>query len=105
MKIKQTKKRIVAFLYIALLSTATMAQFSSKPIELVVNVTYIDVHWAPGRGYPKFHALGKGEQFVVLKQRTDWIKIEFGKNKTGWIKAKHLSDTLTSDGKAVRRYQ
>lgn len=103
MRIKLTNLMTASVICLGLLSFDLMAQFSSKPIELSVNTAFIDMHTAPGRGYPKFYALAKGESFTVIKQRTNWIKVTTVKGVTGWIKAISLKDTLTSDGKAVKQ--
>lgn len=109
MKIQRTQKSSVAAqcaggaLCLAVMSFELLAQFSTQPIELMVNTTYIDMHTAPGRGYPKFYALAKGEHFTVIKQRTNWIKVTTTKGEIGWIKAQYLKDTLTIDGKAAHQ--
>lgn len=66
-----------------------------------VTATYIDVHTGPGRGYPIVHALEKGETVELLKQRTDWIKIETKRGKTGWIRVRDVNRTEGTNGELV----
>ncbi|MFK8018304.1 MAG: SH3 domain-containing protein [Pseudomonadales bacterium] len=74
----------------------------AQDLEFRVNVSYIDMHTGPGRGFPKFYSIAQGEALVVLKQRTSWIKVETTKGRRGWIKAHDLEHTVTLDGRAVR---
>jgi len=70
--------------------------------EFVVDTTFIDMHTGPGRGFPKFYSIAKGEKLTALKQRTSWVKVETTKGRTGWIRAKDLQKTRTLNGRAVR---
>lgn len=69
---------------------------------VTVDDTYIDVHTGPGRGYPVFHVVERGEVITLLKRRTDWIKIETRRGKTGWVKRRDMSKTLGPDGHRLR---
>lgn len=75
---------------------------SAHGLEFVVDTTFIDMHTGPGRGFPKFYAIAKGEKLTAIKQRTTWIKVETTKGRTGWIKATDLQNTRTLNGRAVR---
>lgn len=75
---------------------------SADDLEFRVNVSYIDMHTGPGRGFPKFYAIARGESLTAIKQRTSWIKVETTKGRRGWIKAKDLENTTTLDGRGVR---
>lgn len=69
-----------------------------EPLEVTVNDTYINVYTGPGRGYPIFHVVERGENLILLKQRTDWIKIETRRGQTGWIRRDDMRHTLGPDG-------
>ncbi len=68
------------------------------PIEVTVNDAFINVHNAPGRGYPIFHVVERGETITLLKMHTDWIKIKTTRGIEGWIKRKDVLLTLGPDG-------
>ncbi len=68
------------------------------PIEVTVNDAFINVHNAPGRGYPVFHVVERGETITLLKMHTDWIKIKTARGLEGWIKRKDIFLTLGPDG-------
>lgn len=70
------------------------------PIEVTVNDAFINVHNAPGRGYPIFHVVERGETITLLKMQTDWIKIKTARGITGWIKRSDVLLTLGPDGAA-----
>jgi hypothetical protein len=68
------------------------------PLQVTVNDAYINVYTGPGRGYPIFHVVERNEMITLLKSRTDWIKIETRRGKTGWIKRSDMLLTLSPDG-------
>ncbi len=75
--------------------------FGHEP-EFVVQASFIDMHTGPGRGYPKFYVIAKGESLRPIKQRTSWIKVEAHKGHVGWIRAQDLEKTRSRDGRQVR---
>jgi hypothetical protein len=70
------------------------------PIEVTVNDAFINVYNAPGRGYPIFHVVERGETITLLKMKTDWIKIKTQRGIEGWIKRNDVLLTLGPDGMA-----
>ncbi|WP_229838144.1 SH3 domain-containing protein [Cellvibrio zantedeschiae] len=70
------------------------------PIEVTVNDAFINVYNAPGRGYPIFHVVERGETITLLKMKTDWIKIKTVRGIEGWIKRGDVLLTLGPDGLA-----
>jgi hypothetical protein len=70
------------------------------PLVVTVNDAFINVHNAPGRGYPIFHVVERGETITLLKMHTDWIKIKTTRGLEGWIKRRDMSLTLGPDGAA-----
>jgi len=71
-----------------------------EPIQVTVNAAYLDVYNAPGRGYPIYHAVERGDQITLLKINTDWIKIKTARGLEGWIKRSDALLTLGPDGQA-----
>ena len=59
---------------------------------------YLEMHTGPGRGYPVFNVVDRGEQVEVIKRRTDWFKVRTGKGKEGWVRRTDMELTLTPDG-------
>ena len=65
---------------------------------VVVTEPFLELHTGPGRGYPKFHVVDRGEQVEVLKRRTDWFKVQTERGVQGWASRDQLSLTREPDG-------
>jgi len=68
------------------------------PAQVRVNDAYINVYSGPGRGYPIFHVVERGELISLLTMRTSWIKIQTRRGLVGWIKRSDIQLTLALDG-------
>jgi hypothetical protein len=62
---------------------------------------YLEMHTGPGRGYPIFNVVDRGESVDVLKQRTDWYLVRTGNEKEGWVAREQMELTLQPDGDPV----
>ncbi len=62
---------------------------------------FIELHTGPGRGYPVFYVVERGQTIAVLKRKTDWFKVRTSRGKEGWVHANQLTKTLTLDGEPV----
>lgn len=69
-----------------------------KPIELVVAEPYLEMRSGPGRGFPVFYVVGRGETLVVLFSRTDWYKVRAPRGQEGWARREELAKTLFASG-------
>ena len=36
---------------------------------------FLEMHTGPGRGYPIFHVVDRGESVDIVMQRTDWYQV------------------------------
>ena len=100
------------------LSTAVRADFlffgKDEFVAAVVAQAYIEMRTGPGRGYPVFYIIERGEKVEILKQRTDWYKVRTqprgpmeqdrkgnpiaGSNiKQGWVHVSQIAALLDSD--------
>lgn len=70
----------------------------SGTIVLVVQDPFVEMHTAPGRGYPVFHVIEQGEEVSLLKRRTNWYKVRSPGGETGWTQAEQLGHTLAPTG-------
>lgn len=68
---------------------------------LTVTSPYLDMHTFAGRGYPIFHVVEKGEKVRVIKNRTDWFKVETIDGRMGWVMRQHMSGTVDQHQAAV----
>jgi hypothetical protein len=62
---------------------------------------YLEMHTGPGRGYPRFHAVERGESIEILKRRTDWFLVRDARGVEGWVHREQLELTLRPDGDQV----
>ncbi|OZG74379.1 hypothetical protein BTA51_05050 [Hahella sp. CCB-MM4] len=71
---------------------------NDQPVTLRVADPYIEMHTAPGRGYPIFNVIEEGEEVVILKRKTNWYKVMSPDGQEGWVKAEQLGRTLKPTG-------
>lgn len=72
--------------------------FDDESAVLEVVDPFIELHTAPGRGYPVFHVIEKGEKVELLKRKTNWYKVRSASGEEGWTKAAQLGRTLLPTG-------
>ncbi len=65
---------------------------------VMVRDAYMDLHSGPGRGYPVFHVVERGEEVELLKRRTDWFKVRTAKGVEGWASRASVERTETVAG-------
>lgn len=78
---------------------ATKETEQKQTLEFKVAVPYIDVRTGPGRGFPVYHVIEKGQTLRLIAQRTDWLRVEQG-SKVGWIYYRDLEKTRDDVGSA-----
>ena len=59
---------------------------------------YLEMHTGPGRGYPIFHVVDRGERVQIVRRRTDWFNVRAPGGKTGWVARAQMARTLEEDG-------
>ena len=69
---------------------------------LTVVQPYAEMRTGPGRGYPVFHVVERGDSFRLLRQRTDWLRVETRDGKQGWMHRETVEATGGPDGEYVR---
>jgi uncharacterized protein YgiM (DUF1202 family) len=84
----------------ALLAASVAAAASAE--RVVVQDPYLEFHSGPGRGYPVFHVVDRGESVDLVRRRTDWIKVRSADGKEGWVNRGQLERTLTTEGEPVK---
>jgi hypothetical protein len=89
-----------ALMVLCLVSGAAQAE-EAYP-EVKVADPYIELHTGPGRGYPVFYVVERGQFVEVIKRKTDWFKVRTAKGKTGWVALAQMERTLTPGGEATQ---
>ena len=55
--------------------------------KVAVADPYLEMHTGPGRGYPIFHVVDRGDSIEIVMQRTDWYQVRSQMvSKAGWIR-------------------
>lgn len=67
-------------------------------VSLTVIDTYLELHTGPGRGYPIFHVIEKGQLVTVLKRRSNWYYVSDRRQREGWVKQQGLARTIAPTG-------
>lgn len=96
---RSTKVLLIALLTIGLSTALTdFAQAAEQYKTVAVAEPFLELHTGPGRGYPKFHIVDRGESVQIIKRRTDWFLIRAKDGTEGWADRGQLQLTLQRDG-------
>jgi len=95
--------RLHVFLLILLQCLLASFAYGAKSYPRVqVADPYIELHTGPGRGYPIFFVVDRGDWVEILKRRTDsWFKVRTASGKEGWVTRRQMEQTLTVTGEAT----
>lgn len=93
--------------FLLLLGVMSVLGFHSRALadefwRVKIVEPYIEMHTGPGRGYPVFHVVPRGETLVVLRRKTDWYKVQSGDGKQGWVTQNQLEQTVTEDDTGIK---
>ena len=76
-------------------------QRDQRYLRSTVVDAYLEMRTAPGRGYPIFHIAERGERIVLLKRKTDWIKVRSQRGVEGWAHVSDVGRTVDALGEAL----
>jgi opacity protein-like surface antigen len=68
---------------------------------LVYKGQVLELHTAPGSGYPLFHAIETGESLRIFKRRGEWYKVETADGTQGWVHRTHLNALFDAQDQLV----
>ncbi|MCK0153417.1 outer membrane beta-barrel protein [Alcanivorax sp. S6407] len=74
----------------------------ADPVRVKVDVSFVEVHTGPGRGYPVFHVVERHAPLTLLFERAGWFKVETARGKVGWVSREALMDTVDGTGQAPK---
>jgi hypothetical protein len=82
----------LALCLVAVLFTASVAEAGSdKAPRVDVTAAYIELRSGPGRGYPVFHTIERGNEVSLIKRRTDWYRVRTDRGVEGWVNRNELA--------------
>ena len=93
------RTRILPTLAVLLCLAGAAYGKTPPPVEVTVADTFIELHTGPGRGYPVFFVVERGEQVAVVRRRTDWFQVRTAGGKQGWVSEAQLARTLDPEGR------
>ena len=85
-------------LLLLLASIGGFAHAAARHVELIVKRPYFEMRTGPGRGYPVFYVVARGEKLTVLYSRTDWYKVRAPRGVEGWTRRDELAGTTLASG-------
>jgi len=94
--------RIVQGLCLFLAGVALVNAEEKAPLVVEVLDPYIELHSGPGRGYPIFFVVSRGESIEILFRRTDWFKIKAPQGKIGWVDRAQMVMTIDPTGERLK---
>ncbi|WP_405232199.1 SH3 domain-containing protein [Lentisalinibacter salinarum] len=77
---------------------ATDAQAEERYRQVTVAEPYLEMHTGPGRGYPVFNVVERGDAVELLKRRTEWFKVRDTRGREGWVHEREMLMTLDEAG-------
>ncbi|MEZ5566534.1 MAG: SH3 domain-containing protein [Gammaproteobacteria bacterium] len=94
-------RQLLLIAALGFVSLVTPAYGKASHYEAVVAEPYLELHTGPGRGFPVFHVVDRGQQIQILKRRTDWFKVRTDRDVEGWVKLAEIEQTLDTAGKPI----
>jgi len=95
-------------IWLGCLIAAVLQVFLTAPVQaadeyrtVTVADPYLEMRTGPGRGYPIFNVVDRGETVDVLMQRTEWYLVRTDNDKEGWVDRGQMELTLQPDGSRV----
>ena len=92
--------RLLGFYFIIAIFPAAYGYSEEEYQSVEIAEPFIEMHTGPGRGYPVFHVVEKGDKISVIKKRTEWYKVKAHREKVGWVHEDQLQKTLNPNGTA-----
>lgn len=81
-----------------IMSLNCLANENEELQQVTVSEPFVEMHTGPGRGYPVFHVVEKGEKLTLIKKKTQWYKIKSPRGKLGWVHEDKMQMTLIDGG-------
>jgi uncharacterized protein YgiM (DUF1202 family) len=96
-----TMRRFAWMVLAALLPMTNVWAEEEYPVVEVAE-PFIELHTGPGRGFPVFYVVERGDEVEVIKRKTDWFKVRTAKGKVGWVKRAQMEKTLDVRGQTTQ---
>jgi len=94
----RTKMILLVLCQLLLAGAASAAQQNE---EVQVSDPFLELHTGPGRSYPVFFVIERGQWVSILKRKTRWFKVRSATGKEGWVVRRQMERTLTAWGEKM----
>jgi hypothetical protein len=81
-----------------LIFLAAISSAWAEGLAVTVADPYLEMRSGPGRGFPVFHVVERGESVRVEKRRTDWFQVVDAGGREGWVHKDQMAETLLPAG-------
>ena len=81
-----------------LIFLASTSAALAEGLAVTVADPYLEMRTGPGRGFPVFHVVERGEPVEVEKRRTDWFQVRDASGREGWVHRSQMAETLLPAG-------
>ena len=78
-----------------------IAQAAEEYRSVSVADPYLEMHTGPGKGYPVFHVVDRGDRIDILMRRTDWFQVRSPDGAEGWVDRAQMERTLVDTGSPI----
>ena len=82
--------------------TTGLAEAAEEYRTVSVADPYLEMRTGPGRGYPKFYVVNRGETVEIVMRKTDWFKVRAPNGKEGWVDREQMELTLQPGGREIK---
>jgi hypothetical protein len=80
-----------------ILTMLAMPALAEGPTVTVAD-PYLELRTGPGRGFPVFHVVERGDSVRVDTRRTDWFRVVDADGREGWVHKDQMTETLLPAG-------
>ena len=96
---RSIKALLITILVLTRIFSSEIAQAAEEEYRSVsVADPFLDMHTGPGRGYPIFHVVDRGDDIDIVMRRTDWFKVRAANGTEGWVDRAQMERTLQPEG-------
>lgn len=79
-------------------SAAYSDEAEQNTYRVKVATAFINVYTGPGKGFPQFYIVERGEWVEIISRKTDWFKVRLTNQQEGWLHREQLAKTRTETG-------
>ena len=100
---RSIKTLLITILVLTRIFSSEIVQAAEEEYRSVsVADPFLEMHTGPGRGYPIFHVVDRGDDIDIVMRRTDWFKVRAANGTEGWVDRAQMERTLQPEGTPIQ---